>query len=279
MKITPITKENLDMFQGFITDIDAQLIQEDMEILPLGLVADDLQEGKNLAAGAICLRPDDYELKITSFYVSKDYRGKGGGKFLLDEAKRLFGNEGMEFDIEFLIYGKEEEGLALFLEKYGFAYADPEYEVACVTVADLEKTKLYDKPGKGEKFSNIPEKLFNISQSEAAKNGAILPVDGLKSERIEKDISVGIVNGDIIEAFVVFEKLSDKVLLLSSFYTKDDNSIALLHVLEKSANLILDKYSGVARILIQPVNDIGIKLTESVFEDANIISCRYSYFV
>lgn len=56
MKITPITKENLVFFHSFITEEDYRFIQEDMMILPLGLVADDLEEGKNSAAGALCLR-------------------------------------------------------------------------------------------------------------------------------------------------------------------------------------------------------------------------------
>ena len=279
MKITAINKENLKHFKDFIGNEDAKFIQEDYEILPIGLVADDIREGENLAAGAICLRPDEYQLRITSFYVSPEYRGRGAGKFLLDETKRIFGEEDTEFNIEFLIYGKEEENLANFLENYGFSFADPQYETLEIMVSDLEKTQLVGKDGKGEAFSKIPEKLFNISQSEAAKNGAILPLGGLKAESIDKDVSVGIVKDDLIESFVVFERLSDKVLLLSSFYVKGDNPATLLHMFEASTDLILDKYSAYAKIIMHPVNDVGRKLAASVYEDAKDISCRFQYVI
>ena len=279
MNITPINKENLEHFKGFITDADYCAIKNDYKILPIGLVADDLKKGVNLAAGAICLVPDDYELKITSFYVAPEYRGRGAGKYLLDEAKNTFGIMEMEFDIEFLIYGEEEEYLADFLEEYGFTYVDPEYEVFAITVVDLEKTKLNGKKGIGVPFSGIPEKLINISQSEAIRNDAILPVDGLKSKDIDKDISVGIVNEDRIESFVIFEKLSGKVLLLSSFYIEDNNPATLLHMLQKSTDLILDKYPGYTQIIMQPVTEASMELLESIYEDAKMIACRYRYVI
>ncbi len=279
MNITLINKNNLNHFKGFITNQDANFIKNDYKIIPIGLVADDLDNGKNMAAGAICLRPDDYELKITSFYVSPEYRGKGAGKYLLDKTKRILGDKDMEFDIEFLIYGKEEENLAQFLEDYGFSYADPEYEALEMTVVELEKTKLSGKKGTGTPFSKIPSRLFDISQAEAIKKGAILPFDGLDSESIEKDISVGIVKDDLIESYVAFEKLSDTVLLLAGFHVGDNNTATLLHMLEASMDRILDKYPGYARIIIQPVNEVGSTLADSIYEDARDISCRYRYVI
>ena len=279
MKITRIDKENLKHFRDFLAEEDVKFIEDDYEILPIGLVADDLKEGNNLAAGAICLRPEDYELKITSFYVSPEYRGKGAGRFLLDETKRIFGQENTEFSIEFLTYGKEEENLANFLEHYGFSFEDPLYDAREIMVSDLEKTQLMGKQGVGEAFSKIPEKLFNISQSQAEKGGAILPLGGLKAESIDKDVSVGIVKDDIIESFVVFERLSDRALLLSSFYSKGNNPVTLLHMFEASTDLILDKYSAFAKIILQPVNEAGRKLAASIYEDAGQMSCRYRYVI
>ena len=201
MNITPINKENLPYFKGFITEDDADCIINGFKILPIGLVADDFEDGINKAAGAICLRPDDYELKITSFYVAPDYRGRGAGKYLLDEVKRIFGGKNKEFDIEFLLHDEEEENLALFLEKYGFSYVDPEHDVFKLTVVDLEKTRFNGKKGDGVPFSKIPGKLINSAQNDALKKGALLPIGGLKSESIEKHISVAIVNEDKIESF------------------------------------------------------------------------------
>ena len=67
MQITTITKDNVSFFKNFISAEDEKFIKEDLMILPIGLVADDLESGKNTAAGAICLRPDDFLLNITSF--------------------------------------------------------------------------------------------------------------------------------------------------------------------------------------------------------------------
>ena len=277
MNITPINKENLEHFQGFITDSDYSAILNDYKILPIGLVADDLKEGVNMAAGAICIVPDDYELKITSFYVAPDYRGRGAGKYLLDEVKRIFGGKNKEFDIEFLLHDEEEENLALFLEKYGFSYVDPEHDVFELTVVDLEKTRFNGKKGDGVPFSKIPGKLINSAQSDALKKGALLPIGGFKSESIEKHISVAIVNEDEIESFLIFEKLSPKLLMLSSFYVKDDDTTTLIHLLERSTDLILDRYPGYVKIIINPYSEEDVEAIEKFSEDVRNISCRYRY--
>ena len=279
MNITPITKENIEFFQRFITDEDERFIRDDLMILPLGLVADDLEKDRNSAAGALCIRPDDFMLNITSFYVSPEYRGRGAGRFLLDEAKRIFGEQDMEFDIEFLLYGKEEENLAEFLEGYGFSYADPEYDVYELTVADLKKTRLAGKTGEGEPFSSIPKTVFNMSQNEAKDRDALLPLGGIKSERIDEDISVGIVNEYVMDCFVIFEKISEKKLLLSSLYAQNNAPTTLLHMLEISARMISEKYPDDTIIIIQPVDETGLRLVNKIYEDARIISCRYRYII
>lgn len=279
MKITPINKENLEYFKEFINGTDVTRIEKNMKILPLGLVADDLQGGKNMAAGAICLYPDEYELEITSFFVSPEYRGRGAGKFLLDESKRIFGKKDMEFDIEFLLYGKEEENLALFLEHYGFTYADPEDEVMEIMVVDLEKTKLNDKEGEGEPFASISKQILSAAEKDAQSQDAVLPAGGLMSENIEKDISIGMVREGKLESYLVFEKVSKGILLLSALYTKDNNPTTSLHMMEAATNRILDKYPGYVKIIIQPVNEKAMRMITNVYDEAKIISCRYRYVI
>ena len=278
MKITTISKENLKYFKGFISTEDARFIKEDLKILPIGLVADDIQEGKNMAAGAICVRPDDFMLNITSFYVSPEYRGRGAGKFLLDEVRRIFGEEDMEYNVEFLVYGKEQEKFALFLEEYGFDSADPEYDLYMSYVDDLKKTKLYGKNGDGAAFADIDHRLFGTSQKTAEKEGAILPLGGFNSENIDKNVSVGIVNNNKIESFVIYEKAADNTLLLSSVFSKKGPA-TLLHMLEKSVNLISSNYTDDTGILIQSVEETTDDLIDNIFDNARNISCRYRYVI
>lgn len=133
---------------------------------------DDLEKRKNLAAGAICIRPDDFMLNISSFYIAPEYRGKGGGRFLLDETKRLFGKKNMEFNVEFLIYDKEQEDFANFLEHYGFMSADPEYDCYITTVGQLKNAKLYGKEGEGKDFSSISPQTFKLTENNAENNEA-----------------------------------------------------------------------------------------------------------
>ncbi len=281
MKITPINKENLSYYQDFISDEDAHFIREDLKLLPLGLVANDIYEGKNIAAGAICIRPEDFMLDISSLYVAPEYRGRGAGRFLLEEAKRIFGGPGTEFTAEFLLHGKEEEGLAKFFEACGFSDADPEYEVFAITVDELKNTDLAGKQGKGVPFNDISHIVFNYSQAEAAKNGAILPLGGFRSEAIDRDVSVGILNEEnhIIESFAVFEILSEQVLLFSSLFSRDKDPATLLHILEASTKLITEKYPGQTKIIIQPVNETAESFIKLFFEDAKDISCRYRYCI
>lgn len=279
MKITTITKDNLEYFKDFITSEDEKFINEDLKILPIGLVSDELKKGENIAAGAICIRPDDFLLNITSFYVAPEFRGQGGGKFLLDETKRIFGQENMEFNTEFLIYGKEQEDFANFLEEYGFEYVDPEYDCYLTTVGNLKNTKLFEKKGSGTEFSEIDQKLLKHATGEAEKSGAMTPVNGLTSPRINKDVSVGIINNGILESYLVFENISKDLLLLSAIHSKDKSPVELLHMLEKSTDLLQKKFTENHRILIQPVDEAGEDIILNLFEDINDISCRYRYVI
>ena len=279
MKITTITKDNLEYFKNYITAEDEEFINKDLKILPIGLVADELKKGSNIAAGAICIRPDDFLLNITSFYVAPEFRGKGGGKFLLDETKRIFGKEYMEFNTEFLIYGKEQEKLANFLEEYGFEYADPENDFYLTTVGDLKNTKLNGKKGSGIEFSAIDPQILKHATGEADKKGDMTPIGGLTSPRIDKDVSVGIVNNGILESYLVFEKMSEDLLLLSALQSKDKSPVGLLHILEKSTALLQMKYPDKQRIIIQSIDEAGEGIIEYLFENINDISCRYRYVI
>ncbi len=279
MKITRITKENLDYFKNFISAEDEKFIKEDLKILPIGLVADDYDGDVNLAAGAICARPDDFMLNITSFYISPEYRGRGGGKFLLDEVKRIFGEEDMEFNVEFFVYGKEEEDFANFLEEYGFMEADPEYSCYMSTVAQLKESQLFDKKGIGDSFRAIDSKILKAADKEIAKTSAMTPLDGFLSPRIEKDVSVGVVNAGSLESFLVFETGAKDSLLLTAVYAKDKSPITLLHMMEKSTELLLKKYPDNMKILIQSVEDVGEDLIQNIFKDVKEISCRYRYVI
>ncbi len=279
MKITAITKDNLEYFKGFISSEDAKFIKEDLKILPIGLVADDLDGKENMAAGAICCRPDDFILKITSFYVSPEYRKRGAGKFLIDEAKRIFAEEDMEFNIEFLAIGKEQEMLIDFLEAYGFVQSEPECEIYLAKVSDLGESKVGDREGDGQPFTSIKSKLFDEVEKKASKKGILLPSKGMKSELIDDDISVGIVKDNKLESFVIFEKISPNTILLSSAYAKDNSPAIMLHMLEKCSELISKKYPGDTSILVQAVEDTADDLLEKIFDDVKDVSISYRYVV
>ncbi|MBQ9504058.1 MAG: GNAT family N-acetyltransferase [Lachnospiraceae bacterium] len=278
MKVTPITKENLEFYRGFISKTDREFIEGDYRILPLGLVADDLEGGKPMAAGALCIRPDEYELKISSFYVAPAYRGRGAGRFLLDEARRLFFlDEETGFDTEFLVYGEEEEALAGFLEHYGFTSADPEYDVYMIRVEDIKNTQIYGKTGKGVPFSEAdPGKLKHLTRS-AERLGAILPHGGLDSQDIDREVSVLLVTDNQLEGFAVIEKLTDRTLLLSAVYARDNEPAVLLALLEKAAALVTEKYEGDTRLLIQTVEKRGERIINYIFETPDNISYRYIF--
>lgn len=276
MKITPITNENLEHFEKFISKEDAQFIKEGSAIIPIGLVADDVEEGKNLAAGAICCRPDDFILDITSFWIAPSYRGRGAGKFLLDETKRLFMKEDMEFNTEFMIVDKEQEDFVDFLEEYGFNYIDPEYDIYSIKVKDLDETKISGKEGSGKVFSSIDKKMIEEAQKFADKKGLNTPMNGFNSESVDKDISVLLSTNDKVEGFVAFEKLADDRLLLSAVWA--EMPVTVLHILEKAVNLVKAKYSPETTILIQSVDDTTDDLLDNLFGD-NIseVTCRFRY--
>lgn len=277
MKITRITKDNLDYFKDFVSGMDADAIHEGRTILPLGLVADDIPARENVAAGAICMYPEGFVLRISSFYVSPYYRERGAGRFLLDETKRIFGEEGVELDAEFLIYGKEEEGLALFLEHYGFAYADPEFPIYSTTVGEMKKTSIFGKEGKGIPLRDFPAEVHESSQSRAARRGALIPAAGLWSKAVDKDVSIGIPGeGGDIDSFILFEKMSGNTLMLSSLFSVNGTA-SMIGMIAESAGRIADKYGDDTGILIYPLIEGGVQLLEKLFEEPRMISCRYRY--
>lgn len=277
MKVTRITKDNMDYFKCFISGMDADAISNDRMVLPLGLVAEDLFAGEKVAAGAMCMYPEDFMLRISSFYVSPNYRRRGAGRFLIEEAKRIFGEEGVEFDAEFLVYGKEEEMLAQFLEHCGFSYADPEFTIYSSTVGEMKKTSIFGKKGKGIPFRDFPAEVYNLSQSLALRQGALIPEAGLLSKQIDRDVSVGIPGEDnTIESFILFEKMSNNTLMLSSLFSASGTS-QMIGMIAESAGRIAQKYDDDTRILIYPVVEGAEQLVEKLFEQPRMISCRYRY--
>jgi hypothetical protein len=159
------------------------------------------------------------------------------------------------------------------------SYADPEYDCYLTTVGDLKNTKLFGKKGSGIEFSEIDPKLLKHATGEAEKTGAMVPLGGLTSPRIDLDVSVGIINNGFLESYLVFENISKDLLLLSAIRSKDKSPVDLLHMLEKSTDLLQKKYAKNHRILIQPIDEAGESIIQNLFEDIHDISCRYRYVI
>ena len=136
MKITAITKENIQGFQYLMLPEVAAAIRKGEDVGALGLY----EEGESVpvAVGAITGLASRDLFKILSIYVEKKYRGQGLGKQLLD----AFCSEAERYElplcVDYLSTTPEHAELEGFLTHLGFEKTEPVCPVVRFRLDDLE---------------------------------------------------------------------------------------------------------------------------------------------
>lgn len=140
MKITAITKENIEGFRYLMLPEVAAAIRKGEDVGALGLY----EEGESVpaAVGAITGLASRDLFRILSIYVEKKYRGQGLGKQLLD----AFCSEAERYElplcVDYLSTTPEHAELEGFLTHLGFQKIEPVCPVVRFCLDDLDETEI-----------------------------------------------------------------------------------------------------------------------------------------
>lgn len=158
MKMTAITKENIEGFRNLMLPEVAAAIEKGEDVGALGLYR--RAGSRPVAVGAIVGLASNGVFQIISLFVEKQYRGQGAGKQLMDSFAR--GAESFELPLcmDFLSTTEEHAALEGFLTHLGFEEVAPLCPVVRVALADLNDAEIAE----GDEIPILEGVLEEISE-------------------------------------------------------------------------------------------------------------------
>lgn len=218
MKLSAITRENVDGFKALLLPEVFAAIRKGENLGAIGLLEDEKKVHSAVGAIAGIVREDTFQ--ILSLMVEEKYRGKGFGKQLLNAMEA----EAKEFHLPVLFdFPDVTEGqhlLSGFLLHQGYGEGEIDFPLVRFPLSEVEE-------GGGKKqeehvtclpFSKLSEQILSAADEKAKRELLPMPEGGLLSNQINRDCSLGVETKGELTAYVTFEELSPKEILLSSFW-------------------------------------------------------------
>ena len=172
MKITAITKENIEGFRYLMLPEVAAAIGKGEYVGAIGLYQE--ESLVPVGAGAIAGLASNGVFQIVSLFVEKKYRGQGLGKQLLDAFDQEAGRFELPLCMDFLSTTKEHAELEGFLTRHGFQEVEPYCPVARFSLADLDEAAIAegeDAPITEGVLEEISEKVLLLTAPEVHVSG------------------------------------------------------------------------------------------------------------
>ena len=259
-----IVPENLEQFGTLLLPEVRDAIAAGESVTAIGWTV------SAVAVGALAGVAERGWFEVLSFYVAPEYRGQGGGTFLLETMESLLEDLGLSIRISFVSIGSEHDELAGFRGHRGFAPAEHVgygmYAVSLVEVAGIHMLK---KPGKVKTraFAEIDPFMLKRVGKEADVKMLPLPEGGFSSETIDRDAS-RFCGGESGFAFIVMEKDEDGALILSVLVNESDNIWKLNALLADALAVVVKKYPPETKLYIPIVNETSEKLVRYLLPGA-----------
>ena len=279
MKIGYISKNELPIFRNLLGSDIVQSIEKNKPVTALGISVEEV------AIGAVAGYIDDEIFKITSLFISPDYRRQGYGTSLIKELRLLLKlySDIKDMELSFTITHKEHELFIPFFEKIGFMkesnFGRTLYMLSMdkLMQSSLAKESKLITSREFLPFSNISEQQLYELSKKAEQHNVPLPVKTLTDSSILRDISFVHKKDEIIDAFITFNYLFGNKLTLSCVWANTASAIVLPLLLQRALKIIMEAYSQEEVILIQTVNDSSTRLLRKLFPECMPISYTYHY--
>ncbi len=226
MKFTAITKENVEGFRALLLPEVSSSIRRGEDIGALGLLDETKEIPVAIAAVAGVARNNVFQ--ILSLMVEKKYRRMGCGRQLLEAIEDRAKEFGLPLTAEYPAATEDQELLEEFFLHLGFEEGDVENPMVRFPLSALHK-KSGEKEEMAERslsFAELPEEILRRAEERAKIEILPMPEGGFFTDQIRRDCSFGVEDGEELAAYVTFEELPEKEILLSSLWCRDPAAMA-----------------------------------------------------
>ncbi len=273
MQVMFVGKEDVGVIKDFLMPEIYLQVQNGTPVTVLALVAD------NMAVGALGGVVTGKAFRIYSIFVSPSYRRQGGGKLLLESVKKVVSEKNLIVEVSFASVSREEEELERFLEKMGFKEKKGDKKgYYSLSLKDMLKSSHVSGGDEeiGLPFSRIGNAALLRATNESLKKFHPLPENGLLSERINKNTSVGLIRKGEVYAYITIEDIDKDNIFCSAWFPGRETPVIMLKLLRQEIKLLEKNYDGKTRMVIELSDDDMYRLWTHMFKETESISKLYA---
>jgi len=272
MKVNALPHEFPEKYRLLLLPEVVEQLSAGMPITVLILTEEDT------ACGAVAGYIRGSRFVISSLYVSRGFRLKGGGRLLLEKLIEQLPKEVLGLEISYTITAEEHQTLQPFLERMDF-WSEPDNgeTVFAISLSEMMKSPSMESADKrlGTPFSELETSLLFMASKEAERANRPLPTGGLLSETINKDASMAYVHNGKIESFVTIDMSKEEGLILLSLPI----DIRTFPVTIKLLRSVIDKlsvcYVPDTKIITYSLSNVDKAMIRNLFPTAEEISYTY----
>ena len=229
------------------------------------------------AAGALVFDRIRDCLEVLSLYVLPDFRHRGGSKLLLNALEAIASQLDYIVTASFSMVDSETELLEkAFINADFQKREDVDYKTYIVTLAeceDAESLKNVKKNSKIKYFSELTENKLKSYNKQAEEKFAPLPVDGLMSKKVDRELSAVYEENGRIKGYVVIENISYKNgIRVAAAYNGSDNPLILMWLLKASLSEAEKKYDENIPLVIDVVDDTADRFVRYILPEVSEVS-------
>ena len=229
------------------------------------------------AAGALVFERIRDRLEVLSLYVLPDFRNRGGSKLLLNALEAIASKLDYIVTASFSMVDSETELLEkAFINADFQKREDVDYKTYIVTLAeceDAESLKNVKKNSKIKYFSELTENKLKSYNKQAEEKFAPLPVDGLMSKKVDRELSAVYEENGRIKGYVVIENISYKNgIRVAAAYNGSDNPLILMWLLKASLSEAEKKYDENIPLVIDVVDDTADRFVRYILPEVSEVS-------
>lgn len=267
MKLSAIGSATLPVYETLLLPEVFQLLQSGELQVALGLV-----EG-NTACGALSGYVSGGAFHLTSLFVAPGFRGRGGGRMLLEGLCAALPPSVVEIQVRYCVTRPDHELLQGFLNHLGFTHLKVTNPVYRSSLSEVTAAPFFAHGGKGKgaiPFCELPPHAIKEAGQRLAAVGPIPFDQPLHLHQLDSDVSMGLLRNGEIASFAVVDHSFGGALTLSYLQASAlaDPPILLRAIFERAAK----KYPQEEFFYFQTIGPASAALVCGLLPSCDVIS-------
>ena len=277
LRVTSMDADNAHLFSDFLSRQARAMLNTGQPVLMLGLVDDDH------ACGALTGFMESHSIfRINGIFVAPQVRRRGGASQLLRALSELLAEDEQvtAIRIDYVEFGDEERSLTGFLTAANFQQNTPEMPFFGVTLAELNKSGILTKTNGNHSsimsFADMPDYLLRSIVYRFSSAGVPIMDVPLISGPVDREISMGIYDGDTVPAFIIIAN-QHQHLHIALLYAEPSHSTRLPMLLSAAICRANEKYPPETLVTMQTVNPGSEALARRIMENCDFKDLSRSF--